>query len=293
MPTRTITVFDTTLRDGEQSVGVAFVPDAKVEIALALERLGVGVIEAGFPAASPGEREGVRAVAEAVRTPVVAAMARAADADVEAAAEALAPAARSRVHVVLGTSPVHRERKLFLGRGEVVELADRIVRLARPLFDEVEFCCEDASRTEPDFLAEVCAAAVEAGADVLNVPDTVGYAVPDEYGELFRGLRGLGPLSAHCHDDLGLAVANTLAAVGAGATQVECTVNGMGERAGNAALEEVVAALELSGFETGVDRDALPEVSALVSRLSGYPVAPHKAVVGANAATAQMRRAPT
>jgi 2-isopropylmalate synthase len=280
-PARTITVFDTTLRDGEQSVGVAFTPDQKVEIALELERLGVGVVEAGFPVASPGEAEGVRAVAEAVRDPVVAAMARAHEVDVEAAAAALAPARRSRLHVVLGTSPIHRERKLGLTRDEVVGRAESVVRLARPLFDEVEFCCEDASRTEPEFLAEVCAAAVAAGADVLNVPDTVGYAVPDEYGGLFVGLATVGvPLSAHCHDDLGLAVANTLAAVDAGASQVECTVNGLGERAGNAALEEVVSALALQGYGTGVDLTRLLAVSELVSRLSGYPVAPHKAVVG-------------
>jgi 2-isopropylmalate synthase len=278
---RTITVFDTTLRDGEQSVGVAFTPGQKVEIALELERLGVDVVEAGFPVASPGEVEGVRAVAEAVRGPVVAAMARAHEVDVEAAAAALAPARRSRLHVVLGTSPIHRELKLGLTRDEVVERAVSVVRLARPLFDEVEFCCEDASRTEPEFLAEVCAAAVEAGADVLNLPDTVGYAVPAEYAALFGRLATASvPLSAHCHDDLGLAAANTLAAVDAGASQVECTVNGLGERAGNAALEEVASALARQGYRTAVRLERLPAVSRLVSRLSGYPVAPHKAVVG-------------
>jgi 2-isopropylmalate synthase len=280
-PPRTIIVFDTTLRDGEQSVGVAFTPEQKVEIALELERLGVDVVEAGFPVASPGEVEGVRAVAEAVRGPVVAAMARAHEVDVEAAAAALAPAHRSRLHVVLGTSPIHRELKLGLTRDEVVQRAVSVVRLARPLFDEVEFCCEDASRTEPEFLAEVCAAAVEAGADVLNLPDTVGYAVPDEYAALFAGLANATvPLSAHCHDDLGLAVANTLAAVDAGASQVECTVNGLGERAGNAALEEVVTSLAHQGFRTAVDLEQLARVSGLVARISGYPVAPFKAVVG-------------
>jgi 2-isopropylmalate synthase len=281
MHQRRITVFDTTLRDGEQSVGVAFTPEQKVELALALERLGVDVVEAGFPVASPGELAGVRAVAEALRGPVVAAMARAHEQDVEAAAEALAPARRSRLHVVLGTSPIHRERKLGLTRAQVVERAVSVVRLARPLFDEVEFCCEDASRTEPAFLAEISAAAVGAGAGVLNIPDTVGYAVPDEYAGLFYGLATAGvPLSAHCHDDLGLAVANTVAAVGAGASQVECTINGIGERAGNAALEEVVTVLSAEGYETGVDLGQLPAVSALVARLSGYPLAPHKAVVG-------------
>jgi 2-isopropylmalate synthase len=283
-PPRAITVFDTTLRDGEQSVGVAFTPDEKVEIGLALEQLGVDVLEAGFPVASPGEAEGVRAVAEAVRGPVVAAMARAHEVDVEAAAAALSHARRSRLHIVLGTSPIHRERKLGLTRDQVVERAAAVVRLARPLFDEVEFCCEDASRSEPEFLAEVCAAAVDAGADVLNLPDTVGYAVQDEYARLFAGLADAGvPLSAHCHDDLGLAVANTLAAVDAGASQVECTVNGLGERAGNAALEEVVTALGLQGYRTGIELSRLRAVSELVSRSSGYPVAPHKAVVGSSA----------
>ena len=279
---RRITVFDTTLRDGEQSVGVAFTPDEKVEIAGALERLGVDVIEAGFPAASPGERAGVRSVAEAVRSPVVAAMARATEQDIEAAAEALATAGRSRLHLVLGTSRIHRVRRLRLTRDRLLELVDRSVRQARPLFDEVEFCCEDASRTEPSFLAEVCAAAVGAGADILNLPDTVGYAVPAEYARLFRETNVLAQLSAHCHNDLGLAVANSLAAADAGATQVECTINGIGERAGNAALEEVVTALHLAGFETGVDVERLRDVSELVGRLTGYPLQPHKPIVGAN-----------
>ena len=281
---RRITIFDTTLRDGEQSVGVALSPDEKVEIACALERLGVDVIEAGFPAASPGEREGVRAVAEAVRGPVVAAMARADTRDLDAAAEALAPAARSRVHIVLATSKLHLERKLGLTETQALDLATRTVAHARSLFDEVEFCCEDASRSDRAFLTEICAAAVDAGADVLNLPDTVGYAVPDEYAALFAELRLDMPLSAHCHDDLGLAVANTLAAVAAGASQVEGTVNGLGERAGNAALEEVASGLHALGFETGIDLEQLPDVSRLVSRLTRYPVAPHKSVVGAHAA---------
>ncbi len=277
-----IQVFDTTLRDGEQAVGVVFNPDQKVEIALALERVGVDVIEAGFPAASPGERAGVRSVAEAVRAPVVAAMARANERDIDIAAEALAPAGRSRVHIVLATSPIHRERKLRLTQSQVVELAGRVLRHARPMFDEIEFCCEDASRTEPAFLAEVCAAAVEAGADILNIPDTVGYAVPEEYARLFRTVGVHARLSTHCHDDLGLAVANTLAAVSAGATQVECTINGIGERAGNAALEEVVSALEVRGIRTGIDLAQLGQISQLVAGLSGYPIAPHKAIVGSN-----------
>ncbi len=279
---RRIEVLDTTLRDGEQAVGVVFNPDQKVEIALALERLGVDAIEAGFPAASAGERAGVRSVAEGVRAPVVAAMARANERDIDVAAEALASAGRSRVHVVLATSRIHRVRKLRLTRSQVVELAGRALRHARPMFDEIEFCCEDASRTEPAFLAEVCAAAVDAGADVLNLPDTVGYAVPEEYALLFRTVRVRARLSAHCHDDLGLAVANTLAAAAAGAAQVECTINGIGERAGNAALEEVVSALGLQGIRTGVDVARLREVSQLVARLTGHPLAPHKAIVGPN-----------
>ena len=279
---RRITIFDTTLRDGEQSVGVAFSPEDKVEIAHALEWLGVGVIEAGFPAVSDVELEAVAAVAESVEAPIVAAMARARLDDVEAAAEALAPARRSRLHIVLGTSDVHLDRKLRRSRADIVELASSTVRQALPLFDEVEFCCEDASRTDRAFLKEVCAAVLEAGANVLNLPDTVGYAVPSEYARLFTAVPGDVTLSAHCHDDLGLATANTLAAVDAGATQVECTINGIGERAGNAALEEVATALELAGCSTGIDLAKLAEVSQLVSRLTGYPVAPYKAIVGAN-----------
>ena len=283
-PRRSIDVFDTTLRDGEQAVGVVFSPDEKVEIALALERLGVAVIEAGFPAASPGELAGVRSVAESISGPVVAAMARANERDIEVAAEALAPARRSRVHIVLATSRIHLLRKLRLTRAQLLELVERSIARARPFFDEVEFCCEDASRTEPAFLARVCAAALDAGADVLNIPDTVGYAVPEEYARLFRTLALPATMSAHCHDDLGLAVANTLAAVAAGATQVEGTINGIGERAGNAALEEVASALELQGYRTGIDLERLRDVSRLVARLTGYPLSPHKAIVGANTA---------
>jgi 2-isopropylmalate synthase len=278
-----VVIFDTTLRDGEQSVGVALSPADKVEIATALEQLGVGVIEAGFPATSEGEFEAVRAVSEAVRRPVVAAMARAAEGDLTAAAEALAGAARSRLHLVVGTSDVHLELKLGLSRDELLDLAVRMTRLARPLFDEVEFCCEDAARSDRGFLHEVCAAVVDEGADVVNLPDTVGFAVPGEYAGMFRTVGVDAVLSAHCHDDLGLATANTVAAVDAGASQVECTINGIGERAGNAALEEVVAALELGGYETGIDMSKLADVSRLVASRTGYAVPPHKAIVGANA----------
>jgi 2-isopropylmalate synthase len=285
---RRITVFDTTLRDGEQSVGVALMPDQKVAIARALERLGVDVIEAGFPAASDGELAGVRAVAEAVRGPLVAAMARADLGDIDAAAAALEPAVRSRVHIVLATSPIHLERKLRLTEGEVVALAARSVAYARERFDEVEFCCEDASRTPLSFLVRVCEAVSDAGASVINLPDTVGYAVPEEYAAIFGEVLAGCPtatLSAHCHNDLGLGVANTLAAIAAGAGQFECTMNGLGERAGNAALEEVVSALaqhgDHLGVATGIDAAKLRPTSQLVSELTGYPLSPQKPVVGA------------
>ncbi|HVM57599.1 MAG TPA: hypothetical protein VMT74_09060 [Gaiellaceae bacterium] len=294
MQPRRITVFDTTLRDGEQSIGLAFAPDEKVAIARSLEKLGVDVIEAGFPVASPGELAGVRAVAEAVRRPVIAAMARPAPQDLDAAAAALEPAARSRVHIVLATSDLHLERKLQLSRAEAVELARWSVGYATERFDEVEFCCEDASRSEPAFLAEICGVAIDAGATVINLPDTVGFAVPDQYGELIRAVHERCPalesvtVAVHCHDDLGLATANTLAGIAAGAGQFECTMNGLGERAGNAALEEIVAALvahrDELGVETGIDPTGLAATSRLVAELSGYPLSPHKPVVGTNAA---------
>ena len=285
-----IKVFDTTLRDGEQSAGVALTPSEKVTIALQLERLGVDVVEAGFPASSDGEWEGVHAVAAALSRPVVAAMARATEVDVDSAASALEPARRSRVHIVLATSDVHLERKLRMTQAQALERARSIVAYASRAFDEVEFCCEDASRTDPAFVVEMCRAAVDAGAAVLNIPDTVGYAIPSEYAALIREVVNACPgrdVAAHCHDDLGLATANTLAAVAAGARQVECTVNGLGERAGNAALEEVVTALARhSGTlhaTTTVDLDELMATSELVSRLTGVPVSAHKAVVGVNA----------
>jgi 2-isopropylmalate synthase len=290
MVSRRITVFDTTLRDGEQSVGIALTPLQKVRIAVELERLGVDVVEAGFPAASEGDFAAVQEIAREVRTPVIAAMARASTGDIEAAARALAGARRSRIHIVLGSSRIHMERKLELTPDQVLERAAATVAYARERFDEVEFCCEDASRSEHAFVAQVCQVAVEAGADVLNLPDTVGCATPADYARLFVEVRARCPaaarvtLSAHCHDDLGLAVANTLAAIEAGADQVECTVNGLGERAGNAALEEVVAALSAHAAHfdavTGVDATRVQAVSALVAELTHYPLAPHKAVVG-------------
>jgi 2-isopropylmalate synthase len=290
VPPRRIAVFDTTLRDGEQSVAVALSPSEKVAIASQLEQLGVDVVEAGFPASSDGEWAGVHAVAGVLRGTIVAAMARAIESDVVAAASALEPARRSRVHIVLATSDVHLEHKLQMTRAEIIERARDIVAFARTRFTEVEFCCEDASRSDPEFVVQVCRTAVDAGATVLNIPDTVGYAVPPEYATLIRRVVASCPgvvVAAHCHDDLGLATANTLAAIGAGARQVECTINGLGERAGNAPLEEVVAALaqHLDTFHvtTGIDLEQLAPTSALVSRLTGVPVAAHKAVVGPNA----------
>jgi 2-isopropylmalate synthase len=291
---RRITIFDTTLRDGEQSPGIALSPDEKVEIARALERLGVDVIEAGFAASSPGDFEGIRAVGAAVTRPTVASLARTRREDLDAAVEALAVArGRTRVHIFIATSPIHMELKLGLEPAEVVEQARFAVSYVVGRVDEVEFSCEDATRSDPAFVAEVCGAAIEAGATTINLPDTVGYTVPEEHarflrevGRLCRELERV-TLSVHCHDDLGLAVANTLAGVSAGATQVECTVNGLGERAGNAALEEVVMALRVRadalGWETGVDIAEIGRVSQVVSQLTGYAVQRNKAIVGANA----------
>ena len=293
MSPRRISIFDTTLRDGEQSPGIALQPHEKAEIAEQLERLGVDVIEAGFPGASPGDFEGVHAVAAAVRTPTVAALARTRVEDLDAAAEALAGARRSRIHVFIATSPLHMEKKLGLEPHEVVQQARRAVGYASSLADEVEFSCEDATRSDPAFVARVCRAAVDAGATVVNLPDTVGYALPGQYAAFLAEVRRRCPelggvtLSVHCHDDLGLAVANSLAGVQAGAGQIECTVNGIGERAGNASLEEIVMALRVRSdyyaVATGVDTSEIAASSRLVSERTGYLVQPNKAVVGANA----------
>jgi 2-isopropylmalate synthase len=290
---RRITIFDTTLRDGEQSPGIALSPDEKAEIGTQLERLGVDVVEAGFAVSSPGDFEGVRAVAAAVERPTVAALARTRKEDIDAAAEALADAKRSRIHVFLATSPIHMERKLRMEPAEVVEQARWAVAYAGSLADEVEFSCEDATRSDPNFVAEVCREAVRAGATTINLPDTVGYCLPEEYAAFLRDVRSRClqllnvTLSVHCHQDLGLAVANTLAGVAAGATQVECTINGLGERAGNAALEEVVMALRVreATFEcqTGIDVGEIGRTSRLVSELTGYGLQRNKAIVGANA----------
>jgi 2-isopropylmalate synthase len=291
---RRITIFDTTLRDGEQSPGIALSPEEKVEIALALERLGVDVIEAGFAISSPGDFEGVRAVARTVSRPTVACLARTRREDIDAALEALAGArGRTRLHTFIATSPIHMERKLGLEPAEVLEQVRFAVSYGRPHVDEVEFSCEDATRSDPAFVAEVCRTAIEAGATTINLPDTVGYCLPEEHAAFLRRVQELCPLlarvtlSVHCHNDLGLAVANSLAGIQAGATQVECTINGIGERAGNAALEEVVMALrvrkDLLGCETGINVGEIGRISQLVSQLTGYVVQRNKAIVGANA----------
>jgi len=290
---RRITIFDTTLRDGEQSPGIALQPNEKAEIAEQLERLGADVIEAGFAISSPGDFEGIRAVARAVTGPTVAALARTRKEDVDAAAEAVADARRSRLHVFIATSALHMEKKLKLEPEEVVEQTRWAVSYASALADEVEFSAEDATRSDPEFLARVVREAIRAGATTINLPDTVGYSLPDEYAAFLVDMRRRCPelerviLSVHCHDDLGLAVANSLASVAAGAGQIECTVNGIGERAGNAALEEVVMALRTRAgvyrAETGVNPAEIGRTSALVSRHTGYAVQRCKAIVGANA----------
>jgi len=288
-----VLIFDTTLRDGEQSPGCSMTQPEKLRVARALAELGVDVIEAGFPAASKGDFESVNAVAREVSGPIVAALARCSREDIEIAARAIAPAAKGRLHVFLATSAIHREFKLNMAREEIVRRAVQGVQWAREHCADVEFSPEDASRTELDFLAQVVEAVIEAGATTINIPDTVGYTVPDEFAQVFaylrkhvRGIEGVR-LSVHCHDDLGLAVANSLAAVGAGARQVECTINGIGERAGNCALEEVVMALKTReahfGVRTGILTQRLYPTSRLVSSITGVAVPRNKAIVGENA----------
>jgi 2-isopropylmalate synthase len=288
-----VNIFDTTLRDGEQAPGFSMNTGEKLRLARQLENLGVDVIEAGFPIASQGDFEAVRAVAREVRNSTVAGLSRARREDIEATLGALEPAVRPRVHIVLATSDLHLKHKLRISRAEALEAISTMVAFAHSRCPEVEFSAEDASRSEHDFLAQAFCAAADAGATVLNAPDTVGYTTPDEYGALFRGLRAaLGNRpglvwSAHCHNDIGLAVANSLAAVAAGARQVECAINGIGERAGNAALEEIAVALAVRRdyyqAETGLCLEKLFATSSLLSEITGVPVPPNKAVVGANA----------
>ncbi|MBK1717999.1 2-isopropylmalate synthase [Thiocystis violacea] len=286
-------IFDTTLRDGEQSPGASMTRDEKVRIAKALERMRVDVIEAGFPIASPGDFEAVKAVAEAVKDSRVCGLARALDKDLDRAGEALKGANAGRIHTFIATSPIHMEKKLRMTPDQVLEQAVYAVKRARRYTDDVEFSPEDAGRSEIDFLCRVLEAVIDAGANTVNIPDTVGYNIPDQFGHLIGALRERIPnadkavFSVHCHNDLGLAVANSLAAVRQGARQVECTINGLGERAGNAALEEIVMAVrtrqDLFDCQTQLDTTQIMTCSRLVSGITGFAVQPNKAVVGANA----------
>ncbi len=286
-------IFDTTLRDGEQSPGASMTREEKVRIGKQLERLKVDVIEAGFPAASPGDFESVRAVATTVRDSTVCGLARAQESDIRKVAEAIASAASGRIHTFIATSPIHMEKKLRMTPDQVMETATRAVKLARSFTDDVEFSCEDAVRSDPDFLCRIIETVIQAGARTINIPDTVGYAIPYQYGALIESLIQRIPnahkavFSVHCHNDLGLAVSNSLAAVLAGARQVECTINGLGERAGNAALEEIVMALktrrDVFSVDTRIDTAQIVPASRLVSTITGFPVQPNKAIVGANA----------
>jgi len=286
-------IFDTTLRDGEQSPGASMTKEEKVRIAKMLERMKVDVIEAGFPIASPGDFEAVRAVARAVKDSTVCGLARAADVDIDRAGEALKEAAAGRIHTFIATSPIHMQMKLRMEPDQVLERAVEAVRRARRWTDDVEFSAEDAGRSELDFLCRITEAVIAAGARTINIPETVGYNVPDQFAHTIRSLIERVPnadqaiFSVHCHNDLGLAVANSLAAVLTGARQVECTINGLGERAGNASLEEIVMAVrtrrDVFNLETGIDTTQIVPASRLVANITGFPVQPNKAIVGANA----------
>lgn len=290
---RKVEVFDTTLRDGEQSAGVNLHMHEKVEIALQLERYGVDIMEAGFPASSQGDFRSVREIARQVKNASVAGLARATQGDIDAAWDALKDGAAPRLHIFLATSPIHMEHKLRMTPDEVVEAAIAAVNYAATKFPHVEWSAEDATRSEWPFLVRIIQEVIDAGATVINLPDTVGYTTPSEYANMFRYLREHVPnvhrakLSAHCHDDLGMGVANTLAAIQAGVDQIEGTINGIGERAGNASLEEVLVALAIRKdfyqVETGIDLGQTALTSKLVSKLTGMVVPPNKAVVGSNA----------
>ncbi len=293
MKTESIAIFDTTLRDGEQSPGCSMHLDEKLKMARQLERLGVDVVEAGFPIASDGDFNAVRAVSAECRKATVAALARTVENDITRAAEALKKANRSRIHTFVATSDIHLEFKLKKTRSEVLEMTRKAVSMASGLADEVEFSAEDATRSDIDFICEVFAAAVDGGATILNVPDTVGYTLPTEYANLIRTVKNrvVGDrditISVHCHNDLGLAVANSLAAVEAGARQVECTINGIGERAGNASLEEFVMACAVRAdkmpFENNIDTTQIFAASELLTSIISFGVQPNKAIVGRNA----------
>ncbi|EAT11738.1 2-isopropylmalate synthase [Bermanella marisrubri] len=286
-------IFDTTMRDGEQSPGASMTLDEKVRIGKALEKMRVDVIEAGFAAASIGDFESIAAVAKAVKESTICSLARAVDNDIDRAAEALKQAERARIHTFIATSPIHMEHKLRMSPDQVVERAVYAVKRARSHVADVEFSCEDAGRSDMDFLCRVIEAAIDAGASTINIPDTVGYAIPEEFGYKIKTLLERIPnadkaiFSVHCHNDLGLAVANSLAAVSNGARQVECTINGLGERAGNAALEEIVMGVktrpDLFDVQTNIDPQFIVPTSRMVSTITGFPVQPNKAIVGANA----------
>ncbi|MSR00574.1 MAG: 2-isopropylmalate synthase [Gammaproteobacteria bacterium] len=291
--TSQVLIFDTTLRDGEQAPGCSMTQPEKLRVAKALSELGVDVIEAGFPAASIGDFESVQAVAREVQGPIICGLARCDRSDIEKTAKALQDATKSRIHVFLATSAIHREYKLNMAKDEIIRSAVQGVKIAREYCADVEFSPEDASRTELEFLAQVVEAVIDAGATTVNIPDTVGYTVPHEFAELFRYLQknvsniDRARLSVHCHDDLGMAVANSLMAVVAGARQIECTINGIGERAGNCSLEEVVMAMKTReaffNVHTSVNSQRLYPVSRLVSSITGMPIPRNKAIVGENA----------
>jgi 2-isopropylmalate synthase len=297
MKNNRIIIFDTTLRDGEQCPGASMSLREKLEVARQLARLRVDVIEAGFPVSSEGDFAAVQTIAREIKGPIITGLARCVPQDIDAAGAAVKPAGkRARIHVFLATSKIHREFKLGKAQHEILRLASEGVKQARSYVEDVEFSPEDGSRTEPEFLVQVCRAAIDAGATTLNIPDTVGWAIPEQYagliGRLYQEIpefqSGKALISVHCHDDLGLAVANSLAAVGAGARQVECTVNGIGERAGNASLEEIVMALKVrhdhfQGLQCGVNTREIVKASRLVSRMSGLVVQRSKAIVGENA----------
>lgn len=293
MTTEKIKIFDTTLRDGEQSPGCSMNLSEKIELARQLEKLGVDIIEAGFPIASDGDFQSVKAIAEACQTATVAGLCRTTELDIARAHEALKKAKRSRIHTFVATSDIHLEFKLQKTRAQVLEMTRNAVRLAKNSADEVEFSAEDATRSDVDFVCEVFAVAVEEGATILNVPDTVGYTLPTEYSNLIKTVKEkvVGDrdvtISVHCHNDLGLAVANSLAAVAAGARQVECTINGIGERAGNASLEEIIMALVVRAdkmpFAHNIDTTEIFPTSQMLSSIISFGVQPNKAIVGRNA----------
>lgn len=290
---RKIKIFDTTLRDGEQSPGASMNVDEKIQVAKQLKKLGVDIIEAGFPIASPGDFEAVNRISQEVKGVVIAGLCRARDEDIERAAEALKPAEQRRIHTFIATSDIHLKYKLRMDREQVLEAAIRAVKKARQYTDDVEFSAEDATRSDWDYLCKVTEEVIKAGATTVNIPDTVGYTIPQEYGELIEYLMNKVPnidkatISVHCHNDLGLAVANSLTAILKGAGQVECTINGIGERAGNAAMEEIVMALKVRNdffkADTNIVTQEIYRTSRLVSKITGMIVQPNKAIVGANA----------